>query len=77
MTSMPVWVEPQLQINENLGILTQVARSEKLCLPMGCDGREICLQYILKGESDRSCTRTHAPLHGHIREFVIQFMWGS
>ena len=51
-------VDLQLRISENLGILTQVARSENLRLPMGADGREICLQYILKGECGRSC-RTH------------------
>ena len=37
-------VDLQLRISENLGILTQVARSENLRLPMGADGREICLQ---------------------------------
>ena len=32
-------VDPQLCISKNLGILTQVARQENLCLPMGGDGR--------------------------------------
>ena len=41
------------------------------------DGREICLRYISKGECDRSCTRSHAPLRGHTRELVIRFIWGS
>ena len=55
-------VDPQLRISEKFCILTQVARSENLLLPMGADGREICLCYISKGECDRSCTRSHAPL---------------
>ena len=55
-------VDLQLCISENVGILTQVARSENLRLPMGSDGREICLFYISKGECDRSCTLSHAPL---------------
>ena len=55
-------VDPQLRISKNLGILTQVAHQENLRLPMGADGREICLRYISKGECDRSCTRSHAPL---------------
>ena len=42
-------VDLQLRISENLGILMQAARSENLRLPMGEDGREICLQYISKG----------------------------
>ena len=46
-------VDPQLRISENLGILTQAARSENLRIPMGADGREICLWYILKGEYER------------------------
>ena len=55
-------VDPQLRIRKNLGILTQVAHQENLRLPMGANGREICLRYISKGECDRSCTRSHAPL---------------
>ena len=69
-------VDPQLRISENLGILMQAARSENLLLPMGEDGREICLQYISKGECDRSCTRSHATLRGHTRELVISFIRG-
>ena len=37
-------VDLQLRISENLGVLTQVARSEKLRLPMEADGREICFR---------------------------------
>ena len=69
-------VDLQLRISENLGILTQVARSENLRLPMGEDGREICLRYISKGECDRSCTRSHATLCRHTRELIIQFIQG-
>ena len=47
-------VDLQLRISEILGILTQVARSENLRLPMGANGREICLRYISKVECDRS-----------------------
>ena len=70
-------VNLQLRISENLGILTQAARTENLCLPMWADGREICLRYISKGECNRSCTRSLAPLRGHTRGLVIQFIWGS
>ena len=70
-------VDPQLRISENLGILTQVARSENIRLPVGVDGRDICLQYISKVECNRSCTRSHVPLRGHMRELVIWFIWGS
>ena len=55
-------VDPQLRISKNLGILKKFALLENLRLPMGADGREICLRYISKGECDRSCTRSHAPL---------------
>ena len=70
-------VDPQLQISENLGILTQAEHSENLRLPMGADGREICLQYISKGEYNKSCMHSHAPLRGHMRELVIRFIRGS
>ena len=70
-------VDLQLHISEILGILTQVARSENLCLPMGADGREICLRYISEVKCDRSCTRSHAPLQEHSRELVIRFIQGS
>ena len=70
-------VDPKLHISENLGIITKFARQENLCLPMGADGREICLRYISKGECDRSCTCSHAPLRGHTRELVIRFIRGS
>ena len=56
-------VDLQLWISKKIGILAQVTRSENLCLPMGADGRDICLRYISKVECDRSCTRYHAPLH--------------
>ena len=70
-------VDPQLRISENLVILMQAECSENLRLPMVADGREICLRYISKGECDRSCTRSHAPLCGHTRELVIWFIGGS
>ena len=41
---------------------------------MGADGREICISYISKGECDRSCMRSHAPLRGHMNELVIRFI---
>ena len=55
-------VDPQLCIRKNLGIITRFVRQENLRLSMGDDGREIYLRYISKGECDRSCTRSHAPL---------------
>ena len=67
-------VDPQLRISKNLGILKQVSRQENLRFPMGDDGREICLCYISKGECDRSCTRSHAPLREHTRELLIRFI---
>ena len=70
-------VDLQLRISENLGIITKFARQENLRLPMGAYGREICLCYISKGECDRYCTRSHAPLRGHMRELVIRFIRGS
>ena len=42
-------VDPQLRISENLGLMTQAARAENLRLPVGEDGREICLWFISKG----------------------------
>ena len=47
-------VDPQMRISKNLGILTQVARQDNIRLPMGANGREICLCYISNGECDRS-----------------------
>ena len=58
-------VDPQLRIIENLVSMTQAARTENLRLPMGAYGKEICLQFISKGDCNRSCTRSRAPLHGH------------
>ena len=58
-------VDPQLWTIENLGSMTQVARTENLRLPVGADGREICLCFISKGNCNRSCMRSHAPLRGH------------
>ena len=69
--------DSQLRISKNLGIITKFARQENLRLPIGADGREICLHYISKGECDRSCTRSHAPLRGPTRELVIRFIRGS
>ena len=70
-------VDPQLRISENLGIITQAARTENLRLPVGADGREISLRFSSKVECNRSCTRSHAPLRGHTRELVIRFIQGS
>ena len=70
-------VDPQLRISQNLVIITKFAHQENLRLPMGADGREICLRYISKGDCDRSCTRSHAPLREHTRELVISFIRGS
>ena len=70
-------VDPQLCISKNLGIIIKFARQENLRLPIGADGREICLRYISKGECDRSCTCYYAPLRGHTRELVIRFIRGS
>ena len=67
-------VDLQLRISKNLSILTQEARQENLCLPMGADGRYICLRYISKVDCDRSSTSYHAPLQGHTREIVIRFI---
>ena len=47
-------VDSQMRISKNLGIITKFARQEKLRLPMGDDGRKICLRYISKGECNRS-----------------------
>ena len=57
--------------------MTQAACTEILRLPIGADGRDICLWFISKGECNRSCTRSHAPLHRHRRELVIRFFKGS
>ena len=70
-------VDPQLRISEYFGIMTQAAHTENLCLPVGSDGREICLRFRSKGECNRYCTLSHAPLRGHTRELVIRFIWGS
>ena len=70
-------VDPQVQISENLGIMTQAARTEILRLLVGADGMEICLRYSSKGEYNRSCTRSHASLRGHMMELVIRFIRGS
>ena len=43
-------VNPQLRIIENLGSMTLAARSEKLRLPLGADGKEICLCFSSKGD---------------------------
>ena len=42
-------VDPHLQIIESLGSMTLVARLENLRLPLGADGREICLHFSSKG----------------------------
>ena len=60
-------VNPQLRIIDNLGSMTQAARTENFRLPVVEDGREICLQFSLKEECNRSCTRSHAPLRIHTR----------
>ena len=55
----------------------QAARTENLRLPVGADGREICLRFSSKGECNRSCKRSHAPLRRHTRELLIRFIRGS
>ena len=70
-------VDPQLRIIENLGSMTQAAHTENLRLPVGANGREICLRFSSKGYCNRSCTRSHALLRGHTRELVIRFIRGS
>ena len=70
-------VDPQLRVSENLGIMTQAERTENLRLPVGADGRDICLWYISKGEFNSSSMRSHAPLRGRTRELVIRFIRGS
>ena len=70
-------VDPQLQIIENLGSMTQAERTDNLLLPVGADGREICLRFSSKGDCNRSCTHSHAPLRGHTRELVICFIRGG
>ena len=44
---------------------------------MGADGREVCPRFFSKGDCDRSCTRSHTPLRGHVRDLVIRFIRGS
>ena len=58
-------VDPQLQIIENMGNMTQAERTEKLCLPVGADGRDISLRFRSKDDCNRSCMSSHAPLRGH------------
>ena len=58
-------VDTQLRIIENIGSMTMVARMENLRLPVGADGREICLCFSSKGGCNRSCASSHAPLRGH------------
>ena len=54
-----------------------VARSENLRLPLGADGREICLRFSSNGDCNRSCTSSHAPLRGHTQESMIRFTRGA
>ena len=70
-------VEKQLRIIENLGSMTQAAHLENLRLPVGGDGRVICLRFSSKGECHRSCTHSHAPLRNHTWELVIRFIRGT
>ena len=70
-------VDPQLQIIENLGSMTVAARTENLRLHVGEDGTEICLRFRSKGECNRYCTLSHAPLRRHTRDLAIRFIWGS
>ena len=58
-------VDPQLRIIVNLGSMIQAASTENLRLPVGEDGREICLCFRSKGDCNRSFTRSHVPLRGH------------
>ena len=41
-------VDPQLRISEKLGLITQAEHSENLRLPVGADGRVICLRFRSK-----------------------------
>ena len=69
--------EPQLQINENLGLITQASLLENLRLAMGADGRVICLWFRPKGGFHRSCMLSHAPLRNHNQDLVIHFIRGG
>ena len=51
-------VDLQLRISKNLGILKRFARQENLRLPMGADGREICLRYISMAVVLQECKNT-------------------
>ena len=70
-------VNPQLRIIENLGSMKMEKFSKTLRLPLGADVREICLQLSSKGDCNRSCTRSHAPLRGHNRELAIRYIRGA
>ena len=54
--------------------ITKISRQENLHLPLGADGREVCLRFFSKGDCDRSCTRSHAPLRGNVRDLVIRYI---
>ena len=56
----------QLRIIDNLGSIVLAAHLENLRLPLGAYGREICLCFSSKGDCNRSCMRSHAPLCGKI-----------
>ena len=70
-------VNPQLRIIENLGSMTQAACTENFRLPVGADGREICLCFSSKGDCNRSCTRSHAPIRGHTQESELRLIRGA
>ena len=70
-------IDPLLQIIEFMGCMTQVARMENLRLPVGEDGREICLWFSSKGDCNRSCMRYQSPLRGNTWESVISFIRGA
>ena len=70
-------IDPQLRIIENLGNMTFAARYENLRLPLGEDGREICLCFSSKRDCNISCTRSHAPLRGHNQYLVIRYIRGA
>ena len=41
-------IDPQLRIIENMGNMTLAACSENLRIPLGADGRDICLRFRSK-----------------------------
>ena len=67
-------IDPQLRIMERLGDMTGATRLENLRIPLVEDVREICLRFISKGYCVRSYTCSRAPVRGHNRDLVIQYI---